>query len=453
MAQTASSAAPPPALLDRTVAKVQARLLPFLLLMYVLAFLDRANIGFAKKAFQADTGIGDAAFALGAGIFFIGYALFEVPSNLIMHRVGARAWMCRIMVTWGILSAAMAFAHDETTFYVLRFLLGVAEAGFFPGVILYLTYWFPANARARVMGMFYFGAPIAFILGSPASGLLLDLHGAGGLLGWQWMFLVEGLAASAVGVWAYWYLDNRPGEARWLSAEEKTVISGAVAAEEAHKTAHGPRGVLGALSNPRLLYLCAIYFLIQMSVYGVVFYLPTQVAGLLGKKVGFEVGLVTAIPWICALAAAYLIPRHSDRSGERRVTAALTLAAAGAGIAVSAGVGSPLVALLALCVAAAGFIAVQPLFWTFPTGFLGGVAAAGGIAMVNSLGALGGFVAPNVKTWAESAFASPAAGLYLLAGTTLLGALLILGLKGLGLVEASASAKRPSAAVLPQHQS
>lgn len=447
----------PAGLLDRAVGKVQSRLLPFLLLMYVLAFLDRANIGFAKKAFQLDTGISDAAFALGAGIFFIGYALFEVPSNLIMHRVGARAWMCRIMVTWGVISAAMAFAHTETMFYWLRFLLGVAEAGFFPGVILYLTYWFPAQSRGRAMGLFYFGAPLAFIVGSPLSGLLLDLHGMGGLLGWQWMFLVEGLLASVVGVWAFWYLDNRPNDARWLSAEEKGALADAIGAEEAHKHAHGPKGVLAALANPRLLYLCAIYFLIQMSVYGVVFYLPTQVAGLLGKNVGFEVGLVTAIPWICALAAAYVIPRYSDRTGERRVLAALTLSAAGAGIAVSAAAGSPFVALLALCVAAAGFIAVQPLFWTFPTGYLGGVAAAGGIALVNSLGALGGFVAPNVKTWAEGFFASAAAGLYLLAGTTLLGALLILGLKALRLSEPrqpgrpSSDELRASGAAYSQH--
>lgn len=455
---TAPPASPAPALLDRTVAKVTARLLPFLLLMYVLAFLDRANIGFAKKAFQVDTGLSDAAFALGAGIFFIGYALFEIPSNLIMHRVGARAWMCRIMVTWGLISAALAFAHSETTFYWLRFLLGVAEAGFFPGVILYLTYWIPAHARGRAMGLFYFGAPIAFIFGSPLSGLLLDLHGAGGFAGWQWMFLVEGLLASVVGVWAFWYLDNRPSDAKWLTPEEKAALNGAIGTEEAHKHAHGPKSVLAALANPKLLYLCAIYFLIQMSVYGVVFYLPTQVAGLIGKKVGFEVGLVTAIPWICALAAAYLIPRYSDRTGERRVPAALTLALSGIGIAVSVATPSPLISLLALCVAAAGFIAVQPLFWTFPTGYLAGAAAAGGIALVNSLGALGGFVAPNVKTWAETAFASSAAGLYLLAATTLLGALLFLGLKAIGLAEPeriappSSDALRAPRAVTPQHQ-
>lgn len=426
---TVAPAAPSEAL----IGKVTARLLPFLLLMYVLAFLDRANVGFAKVAFQADTGLSDAAFAFGAGIFFLGYAVLEVPSNLIMHRVGARLWMCRIMVTWGLVSAAMMFAHDETTFYVLRFLLGVAEAGFFPGVILYLTYWFPSRARGRAMGLFYFGAPLAFIFGSPLSGLLLELDGLAGWHGWQWLFLVEGLLATAVGVWAYFYLDNRPADAAWLSRDEQRTLQAAIDAEEAHKHGHGPHGVLAALRNPRVLYLCAIYFLIQISVYGVVFYLPAQVAGLLGKKVGFAVGLVTAIPWLCAVVAAWFIPRHSDRTGERRWTAALTLAIAGAGIAASANAGQPLLALLALCFAAAGFIAVQPVFWTFPTAFLGGAAAAGGIALINSFGALGGFIAPNLKNWAESAFASVKAGLYLLALTTLLGALLILGIRELGL--------------------
>jgi MFS family permease len=420
-------------LLDGTVAKVTRRLLPFLLLMYVLSFLDRANIGFAKKAFQADTGISDAAYALGAGIFFVSYAVLEVPSNLVMHKVGARIWMCRIMVTWGLISAAMMLAHGTTSFYVLRLLLGAAEAGFFPGVILYLTYWIPAYSRARVTGLFYFGAPIAFIIGGPLSGGLLELEGVAGLKGWQWMFLVEGLLASLVGVWAYWYLDDRPRDATWLSAEEKSVLDTALAAEEQVKQAHGPHGLWAALVNPRLLYLCLIYFLIQMSVYGVVFYLPTQVAGLLGRNVGFQVGLVTAIPWICALIASYLIPRYSDRTGERRITAAATLAAAGLGIAASAAAASSLLGLLALCVAAAGFIAVQPLFWTFPTSYLAGTAAAGGIALVNSLGALGGFVAPNVRTWAESAFASTSAGLHLLAATTLAGAVLILGLRLVGL--------------------
>jgi MFS family permease len=414
--------------LDNAFRLTRRRLVPFLLLMYILSFLDRANIGFAKQAFQADAGISDAAYALGAGLFFLTYAAFEVPSNLILHRVGARIWMARIMVTWGLVSGAMMFATGEMSFYGLRLLLGVAEAGFFPGVILYLTYWFPARSRGQIMGLFYFGAPLAFIFGSPLSGLLLDLDGMGGLHGWQWMFLIEGLLASVVGVWAFFYLDDKPTDARWLPPAEKQVLSAAIAQEDQSKAAQGHAGFAAVLANPRVLHFVAIYFLIQMSVYGVIFYLPTQVGALLGKKVGLEVGLVTAIPWLCALAAAFALPRLADREGNHRALAALTLTVSGLGIAVSAGSG-PVVALVALCFAAAGFIAVQPLFWTFPTGYLGGVAAAGGIALINALGALGGFVAPNIKAWADRSFGSPQAGLYVLACTTLVGAALILALR------------------------
>lgn len=408
---------------SRAVARAAGRLIPFLLLLYVLAFLDRANVGFAKQALQRDTGLTEAAYALGAGLFFVGYAVFEVPSNLMLHRFGARLWLSRIMVTWGLVSAAMAWARSDAIFYTLRFLLGVAEAGFFPGVILYLTYWFPSAVRGRMLGWFYFGAPIALTLGGPLSGLLLELNDVLGLTGWQWMFLVEGLAASTVGIWAFFYLNNRPADARWLTAGEREALEAALAAE-VQRQAHPPsHSLFRALTQPRLLHLGLIYALIQMSVYGVTFYLPSQVARLLGRDTGLLVGLVSAVPPLCALFGAYYIPRLSRGPERRRWVGSVGLAAAGAAIALSAS-NNPVIALLALCVAWAGFIGVQPVFWTVPTDELRGVAAAGGIALINSCGAVGGFLAPNLKTWTEQALASATAGYALLAMTTLAGALL-----------------------------
>ena len=321
----------------------------------------------------------------------------------------------------------MMFASGEWSFYGLRLLLGAAEAGFFPGVILYLTYWFPNSTRGQIMGLFYFGAPLAFIFGGPLSGFLLDMDGFAGLAGWKWMFVVEGLLATIVGVWAFWYLDDRPREARWLPPAEKSALAAAVEAEDQARVDHGPQAIGSSLASPRVWHFVAIYFLIQVSVYGVVFYLPTQVAALMGRRVGFDVGVVTAIPWVCAIVAAYYLPRLADRTGQHRLMAAATLAVSGLGIAISAS-GGPAVALIALCFGAAGFIAVQPMFWTFPTSYLGGVAAASGIAMVNALGALGGFVAPHVKNWADVSFGTPMAGLYVLAVTTFIGVALILAI-------------------------
>jgi len=410
-------------LLSRAVSRARRRLIPFLLLMYVVAFLDRANIGFAKQSFQASTGISESAFAAGAGLFFLGYALFEIPSNLIMHRIGARIWMCRIMVTWGIVSIATMFVRGPLSFYILRLALGFAEAGFFPGVILYLTYWFPNRVRSEILGQFYFGAPLAFIFGGPLSGLLLAMHGGAGLLGWQWMFLVEGLLAVAVGIWAFWYLTDRPLDALWLTGAEKAAIQSALSDEDRQRRMHGPTAVFSALTDPRLLHFAAIYFLIQMSVYGVVFYLPTEVAAILGKSIGLEVGVVSAIPWTCALISVFWAPRLADRLNCHRILAAVILMASGSASTLFL-VRNGTIALVAISVGASGFIAVQPIFWTFPTGYLSGRAAAGGIAAINALGSLGGFVAPNLKVWADRYFENPAAGLYVLAGFTLLTALL-----------------------------
>ena len=410
--------------LAQAIRHARRRLLPFLLLMYIVAFLDRANIGFAKQQFQMSAGISEAAYAWGAGLFFLSYALFEIPSNLILHRVGARIWMCRIMVTWGVISMGTMLVRGPVSFYFVRLLLGFAEAGFFPGVILYLTYWFPTRVRGQIMGQFYFGAPLAFILGGPLSGLLLMIHGKGGLLGWQWMFLGEGFLAVLVGVWAFWYLCDRPANASWLTANERSVLQEALNRENEIRQTHGPSALLTAFKDRRLLHFCAIYFFVQMSVYGVVFYLPAEVSSILGKSIGLEVGLVSAVPWICALGAVIWIPWWADRVKRPQFLAAAVLAVAG--IASSAFLfPNGAVALTAICVAASGLIAVQPVFWMFPTGYLSGRAAAGGIAAINTLGALGGFVAPNIKVWADHHFGFPAAGLYVLAGFTLLAAALI----------------------------
>ena len=337
------------------------------------------------------------------------------------------------MVSWGIVSALMMFAHNATTFYLFRFLLGVMEAGFFPGVIYYLTYWYPSEMRARSIGLFYFGIPFALILGGPLSGWLLELDGSGGLKGWQWMFLVEGILATFVGIWAYWYLDDKPVTARWLSNAQKQFLKSILEKEDAAKHSHGPANVLKALTDPRVIYLCALYFLIQLTFYGVVYYLPSQVAAIAEQKVGLLVGLLTTIPWLCALAAAYFVSRYSDKTGERRKMASITLLFSFAGIACFALSDTPVIAMAGLCFAAAGIISVQPIFWTLPTGYLAGNAAAGGIAFINSLGTLGGFVAPNVKTWVEIKFDSTAAGMFVLATSALAGAVLVLFSEKLGL--------------------
>ena len=414
--------------LGHAISRARRRLVPFLLLMYIISFLDRANIGFAKQALETHAGISPRVYALAAGLFFLSYAAFELPSNLILHLVGARIWMARIMVTWGLVSMATMFVVGSRSFYTLRLLLGAAEAGFFPGVILYLTYWFPNRARAQIFGLFYFGAPLAFIFGGPISGLLLQMNPVGNLQNWQWMFLVEGSLAVAVGIWSYSYLDNRPADANWLPSEEKNALANALSNEEnrqhSHSRSHSPAKLLPMLRDSHLLHFVLIYFFLQMSVYGVVFYLPSEVSALMHNPAGFEVGLVSAIPWICALAGAFWLPRLADALNQRRRIAALTLAIAACASFLFPLAG-PRTGLIALSVAATGLIAVQPLFWTFPTNYLSDRAAAGGLAMINALGAVGGFVAPNVKVWADEHFGSQQAGLYLLALVTILNAGLI----------------------------
>jgi MFS family permease len=393
------------------------------MMMYVVSFLDRANIGFAKQALQTYEGINEKAYALAAGLFFLSYSLCGFPSNLILHRIGAKVWMTFLMVTWGLLSMATMFVTSGTSFYVLRLLLGVMEAGFFPGVILYLTYWFPNRVRGQMMGLFYLGVPLALIVGGPLSGLLLEMPAWGGLQGWQWMFLVEGFMAVALGSVAYRFLENKPATAAWLPANEREALADALAQEDLDRRSVGPAKLLPMLRDLRVLRFLLIYTLIQMSTYGAIFYLPAEISALLHKPAGLEVGLVSAIPWICTLVAVYFLPKLADQRGNHRHIAAFILLVAGCASFVFPTAG-PKVGLVALSIAVSGFISVQPLFWTFPTAYLADVAAAGGIALIG-MGNLGGFLAPNVKVWADEYFRSPRAGLYILAGLTVINAALI----------------------------
>lgn len=431
--------------LASAISKATKRIIPMLIIMFIMAYLDRSNIGFAKQEFQYDTGLSDSAYAFGAGIFFIGYALFEIPSNIMLYHIGARVWLARIMITWGLVSAATMFAHTQTMFILLRFLLGVSEAGFFPGVILYLTFWFPQHIRTRVTGYFLFGAPLAFILGGPLSGTLLTLEAtplAFGLHGWQLMFLLEGILASLIGIWVFFYLPDHPNNAHWLTATEKNALNEIIVQEDAQKLSHSPKNALHALLDIRVLWLCLIWFTVQICGYGIYFFLPTQISTLLGSKVGIMVGLVTAIPPLCAAIAVYYIPRLAEYLRARRYIAAITFLFCAAGLIISGFAdNTPVIAIIALCAAAAGHLAMQPLYWSFPSAYLAGTAAASGIALINSVGNLGGFVAPILRVWAEQTFNSMRAGLYFLALATCIGSLMILMLKPLG-IDKSVSSKR-----------
>ncbi len=314
------------ALVDRAVSRARRRLVPFLMLLYVTSFLDRANISFAKQALQTSVGISEATYALAAGIFFVGYSLCGFPSNLFLHKIGAKIWISFLMVGWGLVSMATMFVRGSTSFYLLRLLLGIMEAGFFPGAILYLTYWFPNAVRGRILGLFYLGVPLALIVGGPLSGLLLGMHPWGGLQNWQWMFLVEGAMAVLLGCWAFRYLDSRPLDATWLPPEEKQALMGALTGEERERRVAGPAKILPMLRDRRVMQFLLIYTLIQMSTYGAIFYLPTEISALLRRPAGLEVGLVSAIPWLCTLVATYLLPHAADKSHRHRQFAACDVA-------------------------------------------------------------------------------------------------------------------------------
>ena len=405
--------------------QVFRRLIPFLLLMYVIAFLDRSNLSFAKAEFQVNFGISASAYALGAGIFFAGYALFEIPSNIMMHKVGASWWFARIMVSWGVVSACFMFVNGTTSFYILRVLLGITEAGFCPGVILFLTYWVPARHLNRARGIFYMGIALAGIIGNPLSGGLLELDGVAGLRGTQWMFMVEGVLAITVGVWAYFYLTDRPEQADWIDPAQREALCETLNAENAAKVSgEGPRSVWAALANVRVWYFALIYFCIQIAVYGMTFYLPTQVVAITGQKLGFQASLVTAIPWLFGLAAVAFLPGLADRTRQHRLIGCSLLMVTAFGIWLSGAMsGTPVMAIAGLSLAAIGFVGMQPIFWALPTEYMTGFAAAAGIGLINSLGNLGGFLAPNMRDFFDERLGGNA-GLNSLAVGAVLGAVL-----------------------------
>jgi MFS family permease len=407
----------------RAYAKVTRRLVPFLMLCYLAAYLDRVNVGFAKLQMLSDLRWSDTVYGLGAGIFFIGYFLFEVPSNLILHRFGARRWLARIMITWAIISASFSVVSSPTAFYVMRFLLGVAEAGFAPGVILYITYWFPQARRAKVMALFFMAIPLASIVGAPLSGWILDtFSGLHGLRGWQWLFALEALPSLLLGVAILFYLDDSIDAARWLAPDEKAVLQRNLASENGDKVAH--HSAAAFLSDRRLWLLTAIYFCIVMGQYGITFWLPAIVRNA-GVKGAGTVGLLAAIPYLVALACLPLIGRSSDRTKARRLHCGVPmLVAAGALFALpfTDGVG---MALVLLSFAAAGAIGCTSQFWTLPTAFLGGMTAAAGIATINCIANLAGFFSPSLVGWLNDVTGKQGAGLMLTSGVLLAGACLL----------------------------
>jgi ACS family tartrate transporter-like MFS transporter len=412
--------------------KITWRLIPLLFLCYIIAYIDRINVGFAKLQLREVLGVDEAVFGsiygLGAGLFFVGYFLFEVPSNLILQRVGARIWIARIMIIWGFVAVAMMFISSTTAFYFMRFLLGVAEAGFYPGVILYLTYWYPAQERAKTIALFATGGVIAGIVGSPLSGAILGINGIGGLEGWQWLFLLEGFPAVLLGLVVLFVLPNGPHKAKWLSAEEKIWIKMRIDEENSLYKGKTSFKLSEALTSSRVWLLCLIYFLLNVGGYGYEMWMPSIIKGFSGMSYTI-VGLINAIPYIAAAVAMLLVGQHSDRTGERRWHVAIAAITSAAGFAFSAYLQNPYLAMLALTVAFVGLKSTVGPFWALGTAYLSGTAAAGGIAFINSVGNLGGFVGPTLVGVIIDRTGNNAVALWILGGALLLMGMSVLMLR------------------------
>jgi D-galactonate transporter len=411
---------------QRTIAKVSARLVPFLIVCYFVAYLDRVNVSFAALTMNKDLGLSASAFGFGAGIFFVAYFLFEVPSNLFLERVGARKWIARIMFTWGLLSGGMAFIGGETSFYVVRVLLGIAEAGFFPGIIFYLTLWFPAVYRARIVGYFMAAIPLSTVIGAPVSGLLLALDGFLGLKGWQWLFVLEAAPALILSVVVFFYLTDRPADATWLQPDERAWLVGRLEDERLQRETVRRYSVREALLNPKVLALSLVYFGAVATNYGLSFFLP-QIVKAFGVS-DFQAGLVAALPYIVGVVSIVFWGRRSDRKLERRFHLAFPLFVASAGIGISTALDDPTMKMAALSVAGFGIFGCLPVFWTFPAAFLSGAAAAGGIALINSIGNLAGFAGPYAMGSIKDMTGSYTGGLLSLSAVGLIAMAIVLGL-------------------------
>ena len=397
-----------------TLAKVAWRLLPFLLLLYVIAWIDRVNIGFAALQMNADLGFSAAVYGFGAGVFFIGYALFEVPSNLILVRVGARLWIARIMITWGVISVAMMYVEGPVSFYTLRFLLGVAEAGFLPGIIYYLGTWFPAAERARAISWFMLAIPLSTVVGAPVAGMLLQLDGWHGLEGWQWLFLLEGLPAVVLGFVVLGYLTDRPEQAQWLTPAEREWLAERMRTEQRAAAERHGFGLRAALTHPTVWLLGLILFACQCGSYGLTLWIPQIVQGLSGMS-DLAVSMISALPYVAAAIGMIAIGSSSDRTGERFMHIAIPSAIGALGFIAAAFLTSPVLGMMALTVAAVGDLGTRGPFWALPTRFLTGSAAAAGIGLINTMASLGGFVGPNVVGLARQVTGSFAGGLVFLA--------------------------------------
>jgi D-galactonate transporter len=399
----------------QTMSKVTWRLMPLLMLGYFSAYLDRSNVGMAATTMVDDLHFSNAVFGFGAGLFFLGYFIAEIPSNLILHRIGARRWIARILITWGIIAAITAFVWNEWSFYGNRILLGLAEAGFYPGVLLYMTWWFPSFYRSRMMGLFQSASVISLFIGPPLGGLLLQMHGLAGLHGWQWLYVIEGLPAIIMCVVFYLFLTDRPHEASWLNTEERSWLQKRLDAEQAQKEAVRKFSLVDAFSDYKMWLLTLAYFGQNISSYGLVFFLPLIVKGL-GVETQW-IGLVSALPYVCAFVAMIAWGYHSDISGERKwhLTGAALVAAGGLATCALIGTGHPVITMVVLCIAMMGQQSLIPIFWSIPSAMLTGVAAAGGLAMINSLGNLGGWFGPSIYGLIKDATGSADIGLLFLA--------------------------------------